>query len=216
MPSKPANLLRLSLLITCAISSKVMSQFNVLQASLTKGCDKFKTTWSVELPCAPAGLLGHCPSSSFWKPVTKSVLLIAMDRSLVLEYCFQKLAGFVFASAHNCCPCSFLYVRFLRRNSCLSCFLHSRARWLLGWSFAYANTSLCLLQHSVSNHGWWWWELWVASCNVYRACIARIALELCIQQKGYQPDSHVALGSNKAVHWVHCFLDSTLMDLRNI
>jgi len=155
MPSKPADLLRLSLLITCAISSKVMSQFNVLQSSLAKGCDKPETTWSVELPCAPVVLLGHCPSSSFWKPTTKFALLITIDRSLFFEYFLQKLAGSVFASAHNCWPCNFLYVRFLRHNSCLSCFFHSRVRWLSRWSFAYADTSLCLLRHFVSNHGWW-------------------------------------------------------------
>jgi len=156
MPSKPANLLRLSLLITCAISSKVMSQFNVLQSSLAKGCDKLETTWSVELPCAPVVLLGHYPSSSFWKPATKFALLITIDRSLFLEYFLQKLVGSVFASAHNCWPCSFLYVRFLRHNSYLSCFFHSRARWLSRWSFANVDTSLCLLRHLVSNHGWWW------------------------------------------------------------
>ncbi len=155
MPSKPADLLRLSLLITCAISSKVMSQFNVLQVSLAKGWDKFETTWSIELPCAPVVLLRHCPSSSFWKPTTKFVLLIATDRSLFLAYCLQKLAGSIFASAHNYRPCSFLYMRFLRRSSCLSCFFPSCARWLLGWSFTYADTSLCLLRHSVSNHGSW-------------------------------------------------------------
>ncbi len=155
MPSKPTNLLRLSLLITCAISSKVMSQFNVLQSSLAKWCDKLETTWSIELPCAPAVLLGHCPSNSFWKPSTKFALLLATDQSLFLEYCLQNLVGSVFASAHNCWPCSFLYVRFLQRSSCLSCFFRSRVRWLSGWSFAYADTSLCLLRHSISNHGWW-------------------------------------------------------------
>jgi hypothetical protein len=82
-------------------------------------------------------------------------LLIATNCSLLLEYCFQKLVGSIFASAHNYQPCSFLYVHFLRRSSCLSCFFHSHARWLLGWSFAYADTSLCLLRHLVSNHGWW-------------------------------------------------------------
>jgi hypothetical protein len=99
--------------------------------------------------------LGHCPSSNFWKPTTKSALLIATDHFLLLEYCLQKLAGSVFASAHSCRPCNFLYVRFLRRNSCLSCFFPLHAKWLSGWNFAYANTSLCLLWHSVSNHGWW-------------------------------------------------------------
>jgi len=143
MPSKPTDLLRLSFLITCVISSKVMSQFSVLQSSLAKGCDKLETTWSVELPCPPTILLGHCPSSNFWKPVTKFALLIATDHSLLLEYYLQKLAGSVFASAHNCRPCSFLYVRFLQRSSCLSCCFRSRARWLSRWSFAYANTSLC-------------------------------------------------------------------------
>jgi hypothetical protein len=47
---------------------------------------------------------------------------------------------------------------------------------------------------------WLRWELWVASCSVYRACTAKTASELCIQQKGYQPGSHVVLGSNKVVH----------------
>jgi hypothetical protein len=82
-------------------------------------------------------------------------LLIATNRSLLLEYCLQKLVGSIFANAHNCRPCSFLYVRFLRRSKCLSYFSRSCARWLSGWSFAYADTSLCLLQHLVSNHGWW-------------------------------------------------------------
>jgi hypothetical protein len=40
---------------------------------------------------------------------------------------------------------------------------------------------------------WLRWELWVASCSVYRTCTARTTSELCIQQKGYQPGSHVAL-----------------------
>jgi hypothetical protein len=59
-----------------------------------------------------------------------------------------------------------------------------------------------LIQCLVICYGKCWlrWELWVASCNVYRACTARTTSELCIQQKGYQPNSHVALGSNKAVH----------------
>jgi hypothetical protein len=82
-------------------------------------------------------------------------LLIATDCSLLLENCLQKLVGSVFVSAHNCRPCSFLYVRFLRRSSCFSYFFRSHARWLSRWSFAYADTSLCLLWHSVSNHGWW-------------------------------------------------------------
>jgi len=38
------------------------------------------------------------------------------------------------------------------------------------------------------------------SCSVYRTCTTRTLSELCIQQKGYQPGSHVALGSNKVVH----------------
>ncbi len=99
--------------------------------------------------------MGHCPSNSLWKLTTKSALLIAIDHSLLLEYCLQKLAGSVFASAHNCRPCSFLYVRFLQHSSYLSCFFRSCAKWLLEWSFASADTSLCLLRHSVSNHGWW-------------------------------------------------------------
>jgi len=179
MPSKPTDLLCLSLLITCAISSKVISQFSVMQSSLAKGCDRLETTWFVELPCPPAVLLGHCPSSSFWKPTTKSALLIATDHSLLLEYCLQKLDGLVFASAHNCRPCSFLYVRFLRHSNCLSCFLRSRARWLSGWSFAYADTSLCLLRHLVSNHGWW------RCCDV----LARAAGQPCTTAAALQMQS---------------------------
>ncbi len=179
-----------------------MSQFSVLQASLAKVCDKFKTTWSIKLPCAPVVLLGHCPSSSFWKPATKFVLLIATDRSLVLEYCLQKLAGSVFASAHNCRPCNFLYVRFLRRSSCLSYFFHSCARWLLGWSFAYADTSLCLLRHSVSNHGWWRCCV-VLVRAVGQPCTAAAALQMqsC---NNCTAMSTLFVSLICAVHWAIC------------
>ncbi len=65
------------------------------------------------------------------------------------------------------------------------------------WTFA-----KLLIQCLMIYYGKCWlrWELWVASCSVYRACIARTTSELCIQQKGYEPGSHGALGSNKAVH----------------
>jgi hypothetical protein len=65
------------------------------------------------------------------------------------------------------------------------------------WTFA-----KLLIQCLVICYGKCWlrWELWVASCSVYRACTARTASELCIQQKGYRPGSYVALRSNKAVH----------------
>jgi hypothetical protein len=163
-----------------------MSQFSVLQSSFAKGCDRLETIWSIEPPYPPAVLLGHCPSSSFWKPATKSALLIATDRSLLLEYYLQKLDGSVFTSAQNCRPCSFLYVHFLWRSNCLSCFFRSRARRLSGWSFAYANTSLCLLRHSISNHGWWWrydvlaraaTALQMQSCN---NCTAMSALSVSL------------------------------------
>jgi len=47
---------------------------------------------------------------------------------------------------------------------------------------------------------WLRWELWAVSCSVYKACTTRTTLELCIQQNGYQPGSHVALESNTAIH----------------
>ncbi len=105
------------------------------------------------------------------------VLPVASGSQQPSLFCWlQKLAGYVFASAHNCRPCSFLYVRFLWRSSCLSCLFHSRARWLLGWNFAYANISLCLLWHSVSNHGWW------------RCCVVlvRAAGQPCIATAAYK------------------------------
>ncbi len=179
-----------------------MSQFSVLQSSLAKGCDKLETTWSIELPCPPAILLGHCPSSNFWKPATKSALLIAIVRSLLLEYCLQKLAGFVFASAHNCRLCSFFYVHFLQCSSYLGCFFCSHARWLSRWSFAYADSSLCLLWYSVSNHGWW------------RCCVVlvRASGQPCIAVAALQMQScnncmamlTLSVSLIYVVHWVIC------------
>ncbi len=179
-----------------------MSQFSVLQSSLAKGCDKLGTTWSVELPYPLAILLGHCPSRSLWKPTTKFALLIATDRSLLLEYCLQKLAGLVFVNAHNCWPCSFLYVRFLRRSSCLSYFFHSRARWLSGWSFAYANTSLCLLRHSVSNHGWWRCCV-VLVCVAGQPCttVATLQMQSC---NNCMAMSTLSMSLIRVVHWAIC------------
>jgi len=65
------------------------------------------------------------------------------------------------------------------------------------WTFAKR-----LIQCLVICYGKCWliWELWVASCSAYKTCTTRTTSELCIQQKGYQPKSHVALGSNKAIH----------------
>jgi len=203
MPSKLIiDLLHLNLLITCAISFKVMSQFSVLQSSLAKGCDKLETTWSVELPCPLAVLLGHYPSNSFWKPATKSTLLIATDRSLFLECYLQKLVGSVFASAHNCRPCSFLYVRFLRRSSYLSCFFRSCVRWLSGWSFAYTDTSLCLLRHSISNHGWWWCcVVLVHAAGQPCTAVAALQMQSC---NNYTAMSALSVSLIYVVHWAIC------------